>query len=108
MSSEVKVGAVVLAALAALATGIFLLGERSNLFALKSRYSVQFATVSGLEAGNPVQLNGVTVGRVEEVVLPQSIEEQQLTVWISLISSLVITGIQVLSAASPMSRCSSL
>jgi phospholipid/cholesterol/gamma-HCH transport system substrate-binding protein len=84
MWSEVKVGAVVLAALVALAAGIFLLGERSNLFALKNSYSVRFANVSGLEAGNPVQLNGVVVGRVETVVLPEQIEEEQLTVWISL------------------------
>ena len=84
MSSEVKVGAVVLTALAVLATGIFLLGERSNLFALKNGYSISFANVSGLEAGNPVQLNGVVVGRVEDVVLPEQIEQENLTVWISL------------------------
>ena len=84
MSSEVKVGAVVLTALAVLATGIFLLGERSNLFALKNGYSISFANVSGLESGNPVQLNGVVVGRVEDVVLPEQIEQEKLTVWISL------------------------
>jgi phospholipid/cholesterol/gamma-HCH transport system substrate-binding protein len=84
MSSEVKVGAVVLAALLALAAGIFLLGERSNLFALKNHYSIQFSSVAGLEAGNPVQLNGVVVGRVEDVVLPEQIEKERLTVWISL------------------------
>ena len=84
MSSEAKVGAVVIAALAALAASVFLLGERSNLFARKADFFIRFATVSGLEAGNPVQLNGVTVGRVEEVVLPQKIEEEQLTVRISL------------------------
>ena len=84
MSREIKVGAVVLASLSVLAAGIFLLGERSNLFTLKNTYSIRFASVSGLEAGNPVQLNGVVVGRVEDVVLPQQIERQQLTVWISL------------------------
>ena len=84
MSREVKVGAVVIAALLVLASGIFLLGERSNLFALKNTYSIHFANVAGLEAGNPVQLNGVVVGRVEDVVLPQEIEEEELTVWISL------------------------
>lgn len=83
-SSEIKVGAVVVISLALVAAAIFLLGERNQLFVMKSRYSIHFPTVSGLEAGNPVKLNGVTVGRVEDVVLPERIEKQQLTVWISL------------------------
>lgn len=84
MSREVKVGAVVMAAIAVLAAGIFLLGERNNLFTLKNSYSIRFVNVSGLEAGNPVQLNGVVVGRVERVVLPEQVDDQDLTVWITL------------------------
>ncbi|MCP4202929.1 MAG: MCE family protein [bacterium] len=84
MTREVKVGALVVVALAALAAGIFLVGERNNLFALKNGYFVHFKDVGGLAAGNPVQLSGVTVGRVERVVLPKAVDEKLLTVWISL------------------------
>ena len=84
MSREAKVGLLVVAALVVVAAAIFLVGERSNLFVLKNSYSVRFATVAGLAEGNPVQLNGVTVGHIEEVVLPVSIEDELLTVWLSI------------------------
>jgi len=84
MTRELKVGALVVAALAALAVSIFLVGERNNLFVLKNAYFVHFANVSGLAAGNPVQLSGVTVGKVDRVVLPEAVDEKHLTVWISL------------------------
>jgi phospholipid/cholesterol/gamma-HCH transport system substrate-binding protein len=84
MSREVRVGALVVVAVLVFAAAVFLLGERENFFALKNEYTIRFATVSGLETGNPVQLNGVVVGRVEEVVLPERIEQQELTVRISL------------------------
>ena len=84
MSREIRVGALVIAAVVVLATGIFLVGERNNLLALKNRYFVRFATVAGLASGNPVQLNGVTVGKVDRVVLPERVDESLLTVWISI------------------------
>lgn len=84
MIREVKVGALVVVALAALAAGIFLVGERNNLFVLKNDYFVLFENVGGLAAGNPVQLSGVTVGKVERVVLPEAVDEKLLTVWLTL------------------------
>jgi phospholipid/cholesterol/gamma-HCH transport system substrate-binding protein len=77
---EVKVGLLIMAAFAALGVGIFLIGESSNLFARKSRYFVRFETVAGLAEGNPVQLNGVTVGRVVSIELPEAADERLLTV----------------------------
>jgi phospholipid/cholesterol/gamma-HCH transport system substrate-binding protein len=73
----------VLAALVALAAGTFLIGEKGSLFTRKVRFFVRFESVEGLAVNNPVQLNGVTVGKVEEIVLPQSVDEKLLTVWIS-------------------------
>ncbi len=84
MSRELKVGLLVLAALAVLAAGIFLVGERENLFVRKNHYTIRFETASGLSAGNPVQLNGVTVGSVERIVLPEDVATQHLTVGISI------------------------
>lgn len=80
---ELKVGFVILLALASLALGIFLIGEQGALFGRKSRYFVRFETVEGLAVGNPVQLNGVNVGVVEEIVLPERVDEKLLTVRIS-------------------------
>ena len=84
MTREVKVGALVVAALAALAVSIFMVGERNNLFKRKNDYFVMFEAVGGLAAGSPVQLSGVTVGKVDRVVLPQAVDEKLLTVRISL------------------------
>lgn len=83
-SPELKVGLLVLAALAVLALGIFLIGEETQLFVRKNRYYSEFLNVSGLQAGNPVQLNGVNVGRVDEVILPEDMGESLIRVWMTL------------------------
>lgn len=84
MSREFKVGLLALVALVLLAGTVFVLGGRSNLFTRENRYSVRFAVVGGLAAESPVQVDGVIVGRVREVVLPEAIEEKQVTVWVSI------------------------
>ncbi len=83
MSREIKVGMLVLTALVVLAGGIFLIGEKGNLFTRKNRYFVRLDTVSGLATGSPVQLNGVNVGNVTEIVLPRDVTKTLLTVWVS-------------------------
>ncbi|HEX4959785.1 MAG TPA: MlaD family protein [Thermoanaerobaculia bacterium] len=80
---EVRVGLLILAALAVLATTIFVLGQKNNLFTSKNRYSVELNSVSGLKPGNPVQLNGVDVGAVEKVELPPNPWRQLIRVWIT-------------------------
>ncbi|MFA6091432.1 MAG: MlaD family protein [Elusimicrobiota bacterium] len=62
MSNEARVGAFVLAGMALLATGIFLLGD----FTFERRYTVQatFSDVSGLAEDSQVKLSGVEVGKV--------------------------------------------
>ncbi|HWM93219.1 MAG TPA: MlaD family protein [Thermoanaerobaculia bacterium] len=79
----IRVGLVILVAFAVLAVGIFLIGDKNNLFSRKNRYYIEFNTVGGLKPGNPVQLNGVDVGTVEQVVLPQNPTEEHIQVWIS-------------------------
>ena len=68
-SREIRVGLVILGAMLVLAAGIFLIGSKNNLFARKTRYYVEFNSVSGLKPGSPVQLDGVDVGTIEKVVL---------------------------------------
>lgn len=77
---EWKVGLLIVIALVLFGLGIFLLGEESNLFASKNRYVIYFPTVSGLNQGNPVQLNGVEVGTVKEIVLPTAAEATEIKV----------------------------
>lgn len=83
MLREVKVGLLVIAAFIVLGIGVFLVSERRNLFTLKNQYSIQFQTVSGLGQGSPVQLDGVGVGSIQNIVLPEQVEQKMLTVWVT-------------------------
>jgi phospholipid/cholesterol/gamma-HCH transport system substrate-binding protein len=80
---ELKVGLVVGAAIAVLAVAVFLISKDDRLLGRKARYFIHFENVSGLASGNPVQLNGVNVGTVQDVVLPEDMGENQITVWIA-------------------------
>jgi phospholipid/cholesterol/gamma-HCH transport system substrate-binding protein len=80
---EVKVGLLILVAVIVLAVGVFVIGDKNNLFSRKNEYYIRFGSVSGLRAGSPVQLNGVDVGTVERVVLPENPRLEQIDVWIS-------------------------
>lgn len=84
MRSEVKVGLLLVVTLAVVVAGIILLGKESNLFRSKNSYSIRFDTVSGLNTGNPVQLNGVDVGEVKRVILPRDPSESEIVVWVSI------------------------
>lgn len=64
-----RVGLVVLIALFATMVGIFMIGQRANLFRKKFPYETRFDSAAGLIAGNVVSLNGVVVGNVLEVNL---------------------------------------
>lgn len=64
-----RVGLVVVIALFATMIGIFMVGQRANLFRKKFPYSTHFESASGLVPGNVVTLNGVVVGNVLEVNL---------------------------------------
>jgi len=46
-SREIRVGLVILAAMVVLAAGVFLIGSKNNLFSRKTRYYVEFSSVSG-------------------------------------------------------------
>lgn len=84
MLREVKVGILVLAALAVFSAGIFLVGDRQQLFARKNNYTVLLDSTSGISKGGAVQLNGVNVGQVTGVVLPEDPTETQITVDITI------------------------
>jgi phospholipid/cholesterol/gamma-HCH transport system substrate-binding protein len=69
VSRRFRVGLVVVIALVATMIGVFMVGQRANLFRKKFPYSTHFETAAGLIPGNTVMLNGVVVGNVLEVNL---------------------------------------
>jgi phospholipid/cholesterol/gamma-HCH transport system substrate-binding protein len=79
-----RVGVLLLASLAVAVFAIFFIGKETSLFSLKNEYFIRFQSVSGLKAGNPVQLNGVEVGTVERVILPEDPDESTIQVWITI------------------------
>ncbi len=75
-----RVGLVVLIALFFTMIGVFMVGRRANLFKKKWPYQTHFDSAVGLVPGNPVRLNGVTVGNVLEVTLSPKPEDQTVLV----------------------------
>jgi phospholipid/cholesterol/gamma-HCH transport system substrate-binding protein len=68
---ELTVGALVLVALAVFLGGLLWLTGKSFTSRGKVVVPVQFAVISGLTAGDPVQISGVNVGRVTRVELQE-------------------------------------
>lgn len=80
----VRVGVTVLVAAVALALGVFLIGQENNLFSRKNHYFVDLQTVSGIRPGNPVELDGVAVGAVDNVILPRNPRRKFIRVWMKI------------------------
>ncbi len=78
-----RIGLTLLGALGLTAAAILMVGEQNFLFTKTNEYFVLFPTVAGLAEGNPVQLSGVIVGRIDRIVLPEDITKDSLEVWIS-------------------------
>ena len=78
-----RIGLTVLAAALICAALILLVGEQNFLFTKTNEYFVQFPTVGGLAENNPVQLNGVIVGKVDKIILPEDMSATNLQVWIT-------------------------
>lgn len=72
MSRAARLGAFIIATLAILAAGIFIIGNKKYLFTPTYRLKAQFATVAGLDSGAEVRVGGVHTGSVREIQLPKS------------------------------------
>jgi phospholipid/cholesterol/gamma-HCH transport system substrate-binding protein len=66
-TSELRVGIFVTAALIVGGIIVFVIGNRSAMFASKMEYYSVFDTVSGLRPGSPVRIAGIDVGTVSDV-----------------------------------------
>ena len=83
MSRAARLGAFIIAAVAILASGVFLIGGKQYLFTSTYRLHTQFASVVGLDSGAEVRVGGVHSGTVRSVDLPGT-PTGTITVWMDL------------------------
>jgi phospholipid/cholesterol/gamma-HCH transport system substrate-binding protein len=72
MSRAARLGAFILATLAILAAGIFIIGSNEYLFKSTYQLKAQFGNVAGLAAGADVEVGGVHAGTVRSITLPRN------------------------------------
>ncbi|MGA6952671.1 MAG: MlaD family protein [Candidatus Sulfotelmatobacter sp.] len=70
MSRAARLGAFIVATLAILVLGIFIIGGKQYLFSSTYQLKAQFDNVVGLDAGGDVRVGGVHSGTVHSIVLP--------------------------------------
>ena len=70
MSRVARLGIFIVATLAILASGVFLIGSKEYLFSSTYQLKAQFDNVAGLAAGADVRVGGVHSGTVESIELP--------------------------------------
>jgi len=70
MSRVARLGAFIVATLAVLAVGVFIIGSKEYLFNSTYKLKAQFDNVAGLATGADVQVGGVHSGTVQSIVLP--------------------------------------
>ncbi|MGD0182771.1 MAG: MlaD family protein, partial [Terriglobales bacterium] len=76
MSRAARLGAFIVATLAILAVGVFIIGSKQYLFSSTYQLRAQFDNVEGLDAGGDVRVGGVHIGTVRGIVLPHKPGEQ--------------------------------
>ncbi|MGB8732872.1 MAG: MlaD family protein [Terracidiphilus sp.] len=70
MSRAARLGAFIVATLAILVLGVFIIGGKQYLFSSTYQLKAQFDNVVGLDAGGDVRVGGVHSGTVRDIVLP--------------------------------------
>ena len=70
MSRAARLGAFIVATLAILVVGVFIIGSKQYLFSSTYQLKAQFDNVVGLDAGGDVRVGGVHSGTVRNIVLP--------------------------------------
>ncbi|MEX0600865.1 MAG: MlaD family protein [Rhodothermales bacterium] len=71
MSRQTRVGIIVIGGISLFLLALFMIANRSFLFSDTFPLRARYASVAGLNAGAQVQFQGVNVGRVENVALPE-------------------------------------
>jgi phospholipid/cholesterol/gamma-HCH transport system substrate-binding protein len=86
MSRAARLGAFILATLAILVVGVFIIGSKQYLFSSTYQLKAQFDNVAGLDSGGDVRVGGVHSGTVRNIVLPHKPGEK-VTVFMDLSKS---------------------
>ncbi|HYM08379.1 MAG TPA: MlaD family protein [Terriglobales bacterium] len=86
MSRAFRLGIFIVAALALLGTGIFLIGNRQFLFTPTYGLKAQFDNASGLAGGADVRVGGIRMGTVQQIQLP-SRPDEKVTVVMDVVKS---------------------
>jgi phospholipid/cholesterol/gamma-HCH transport system substrate-binding protein len=86
MSRAARLGAFIVATLAILAGGIFIIGSKQYLFSSTYQLKTQFDNVEGLEEGGDVRVGGVHTGTVRKIVLPRRADDK-VTVFVDISKS---------------------
>jgi phospholipid/cholesterol/gamma-HCH transport system substrate-binding protein len=71
-SRLVATGGFVLGGLVLFAVGLFMIGERREMFSKKFTVYTEFARITGLQSGAPVKVAGMMAGEVTEIRVPAS------------------------------------
>ena len=72
MSRTARLGAFIVATLAILVAGVFIIGSKQYLFSSTYQLKTQFDNVAGLDAGGDVRVGGVHSGTVRSILLPHT------------------------------------
>jgi phospholipid/cholesterol/gamma-HCH transport system substrate-binding protein len=86
MSRAARLGAFIVATLAILVAGVFIIGGKQYLFSSTYQLKAQFDNVAGLDVGGDVRVGGVHSGTVRSIALPHQPGEK-ITVAIDLAKS---------------------
>src|SRR3984893_9333941 len=70
MSRAARLGAFIVATLAILVVGVFIIGSKQYLFSSTYQLKAQFDNVVGLDAGGDVRVGGVHIGTGRSMLLP--------------------------------------
>lgn len=80
-SSNIKLGAFVLAGTAVLVLGLYMLGSKRDLFSRTIQVLARFNEVNGLRTGNNVRYAGIDVGTVEGIaIINDTVVEVELNI----------------------------
>jgi phospholipid/cholesterol/gamma-HCH transport system substrate-binding protein len=81
--SRARVGAMIFIGVLTFVIGIFLVGEKSQLFSRTFKIHVNFTAAEGVKPGSFVVLSGYNIGTVTDIELSQNADSVRLTLSIS-------------------------
>lgn len=80
VTREIRVGSIIILALAIIVSVVFTLGGDQKIFGRKAKYQILFNSTYGLYKGDPVLLTGVEIGNVSKIGFPDKIETLKILV----------------------------